>query len=183
MGGNYFSHAKAGKYMESRIVPVAIVGVAVAVVLAVFFWPSSEPPVTSGEMAQLHIDVGGALVLGGGSRPARNASLRGWVDAMRIEPAGLVLEGWAGDVQAGTPAATVVVLVDGRLAARGGAGLARVDVAQAWKKESLTPTGYSVSVPLTRPADSKSVVRVFAIDGSGRVNELEYNSSLPLPHR
>ena len=168
--------------MESRAIPIALVLAAAASILLAVYWPSSGTTVKDRDVAGLHIRGDGELAMEGDVIPDRNHSLRGWVDGLTVDPTTITIRGWSGDVSSGRPAAGILVFLNGRLATRGTTGVSRGDVAQAWKHPSLTTAGFLIAVPFADAAQSRPVVRLFALDRSGHVNELEYSPSIPLPH-
>jgi hypothetical protein len=81
----------------------------------------------------------------------------------------LQITGWAADPATGSPATSVVAVLDGRVVARSTPWADRPDVAAALAHERAFPSGFSLAVP-----DSLAVeqVRVFAVLQSGRAMEL-----------
>ena len=170
--------------MESRVIPIALIGIVVAIAVSLYLgWPAATV-LQEEDLSELMIDAQGQLAKGQETATMNAKAVTGFVDKVVLNQATAMVVGWAVDLEAGTPAVGVVVLVNGRSAAHGAPGLARPDVAAYLKREGTLNSGYSLQVPLpAETAGAKPVLRVFAISASGAVNELHYGAGLALPQR
>ena len=95
----------------------------------------------------------------------------------------LVLSGWAAEPQIPAPAASVCVLVDGKIAARAKIlyGSNRPDVATAYHNAALAATGFSASVSAATlaPGPHRIQAALVAADGSAAVLPGDVQVELP----
>lgn len=115
--------------------------------------------------------------LTGGDRPLRidlppaSGEIAGNVDRLHeLKDGTVAVSGWAADVQGREPVSTVLVMVDGHVAATGSPGFERPDVVAALGEPRLKHTGFVI--PLGRPVAEGAAVRVFAVLRSFKVAEL-----------
>jgi hypothetical protein len=108
---------------------------------------------------------------GGASFPLTVDRTVGRVRAVKPMGERLVLRGWAGDPEGGSPAETVVAFVDGEYAGHTTCGLPTARLAKRRAAPGLQRAGFRIRAPL--PAGWPSaVVRVFALARDGCAREL-----------
>jgi hypothetical protein len=126
----------------------------------------------------------GTLLRPDGSAAANSASLTGYVDTVSVQGAEVSLRGWAFDHASKTPAALVLVLVDGIAVVQGKPGSLRGDVATALKVPAAERSGYTIRFTLPPDANGADMVlRVFALDKSDAARELIYPLNFPFGPR
>lgn len=131
----------------------------------------------------LHLNAQGHLVQGDGAQVVFSKTMKGWVEREVLGHQSVRVQGWAGDKETGVPARTIVVLVNGRFAAKGPTGGIRPDVARAFNHQNLDHSGFDVTVaPLdvSPAARAKIVLTVYALNTNGAARELEYTPHQPL---
>jgi hypothetical protein len=98
--------------------------------------------------------------------PALRAGNGGYVDYSYVRGSYLVLQGWAADVSATTPAQRILVTADGKLVFAGSPNVQRPDVARALAAPALVRAGFLILIPqrlVRTPAGTRRHVRVYAI--------------------
>ena len=88
------------------------------------------------------------------------------------------IQGWAGDTTH-RPARTVVVELDGRVLAETRPSLARRDVADHFRRESMLYSGFEISIPTRIITGDLSDLKVFAVSQDGQALELRLPEAVP----
>jgi hypothetical protein len=99
-------------------------------------------------------------------------AVAGRVDRVVVERTRVRFLGWAADVNAGRPAASVLVFADGRFLRAVVPSAPRGDVARQHDDPGLRRSGFALTLP-RREADGIRQLRFFAVAGE-RASELAY---------
>ncbi|GEM_PF-237141 len=137
--------------------------------------PTDRSSLLPGEVFSLHPgEKKGEMFLfsrSGKKIPVTPDVLSGSVDAVRGMGDSIMINGWAADMSSSSPAAKIVVMLNGQCAAVFATGLARPDVSSFYKKGNLKHSGFAMFLPRTllgKPL-ANSGVQIFAISIGERV--------------
>lgn len=99
-------------------------------------------------------------------------NMSGFLDLFFIEDGILVLRGWATDLVKGLPASEIFMFKGEKLIWHGELGYMRNDVAEAFNKPSLSPSGYYMSIPLKAFETVHGDISLIALSGNERAFQL-----------
>lgn len=197
----YFGLLWLGRRFFAGRYPAELASGAVVIAFAIGvnwpYWPRPQSSAREAPSVSRPVPAAAPLAnplgadVGGACREARltSAAGRGHLDAALIRAGGtslpvrpetrlqngemLVAEGWAANAALDGPAASVCAVLDGEILARVNVlyGATRLDVASAYKRDALSPTGFAIVIPADRLTPGKHEIQAAALtaEGSARV--------------